>query len=78
MAEKTKKTTAKPKAKKAEVTLPKNPTRPYGAYVRKMQVSKKEAARLVNAFSFRVESVTPEGCVIVADEAANKLYEASK
>ena len=70
---------AKKKAtpKKAE-PFPPNPTRPYGATVRKMVVDEKTASRLVSECEFRVMSKEGDRFVLAADSAANKIYEGQK
>ncbi len=77
MSGKEKKTTKKKAAPKKEEPFPANPTRAYGATVRKMRVPKTEAAKLVKNFEFRVISDQGEICEVVADGAANRKYEAS-
>ena len=64
--------------KKKVLELPPNPTRYYGACVRKMDVSLEKAIALVNDFEFRVTSRDGDVCTVVADEIANRNYEASK
>lgn len=71
---KTKKTTPK---KKAE-PFPPNPTRSYGACVRKLVTDEKTAASLVSECGFRLVSKNGDRFVLNADAEANALYEGKK
>ena len=73
---KTAKKTAKatPKA----ITMPPNPTRAYGATVRSVKCSAKEAAALVSDFEFRIVADNAGTFELVADAVANKAFEASR